>query len=65
MEHFAASSVGDAPVPSRDLACVIGGSEDQGGFVDEDEVRLLEIGLNCVIHSCGGLFHYLAGYPIF
>ena len=44
MDHFAASSVGDAPIPSRDLACVIGGSEDQGGCVDEDEVCLLEIG---------------------
>ena len=39
MDHFAASSVGDASIPSRDLACVIGGSEDQEGFVDEDEVR--------------------------
>ena len=47
MEHFAASSVGDAPIPSRDLACVIGVSEDQGGCVDEDEVSLLEIGLDC------------------
>ena len=44
MEHFAASSVGDAPIPSRDLSCVVRGSEDEGGCVDDDEVCMFEIG---------------------
>ena len=45
VEHFAASSVGKVPVPSRDLSCVLGRTEDQGSFVDDDEVCSLKIPL--------------------
>ncbi|KAI0222909.1 hypothetical protein LSAT2_025837 [Lamellibrachia satsuma] len=41
VEHFAASSVGKVPVPSRDLSCVLGRTEDQGSFVDDDELKAM------------------------
>lgn len=44
VDHFTASSVGKAAVPSRDLSYVLGQTEDQGSFDDDDQLIISVLG---------------------